>query len=524
VSSVGEMSQLLTMKDQDKTKEQLIKELSKMRQRIAELEALESECRRSEEALRENEESFRTLIEKSVEAVYLVNFDTEFVFWNRAAEEMMALTPVPSQKITLADVLTPDSLKVAMENVAHAAQTGTTRPQPYELTVRKFDGTLATLEVFIGLVEHDGKPHMLGTARDITERKQREAEIEFQKKRLESLVKNSPLGIVTMDEHNKILSCNSAFEEIFQYKEFEVLGRDIDELVTGEKLIEEAQALTRKTTVDGVPSKISTKRKRKDATWIDIEVFTVPIKIDGKLVGQFGMYHDITKRKRVESELISSREQLRNLTTHLQSLREEESARIAREVHDELGQQLIGLKMDLYWLRKRLLKNQKSLHEKIKVMLQLIDTAIQTVREISTRLRPKLLDDLGLLAAVEWQTEEFQNRTGIKCEVIVNRKDIILDKDLSTTLFRVFQEALMNVARHANAKGVKVSLKEKAGKIELKVRDNGKGITEEKISRHNSFGLIGIRERVRKWNGEVKISGIRNKGTTVTVIIPLDKE
>jgi len=172
------------MKDEDKTKEQLIKELNKMRQRIAELEALEAECRQSKEALSQNEKSFRTLIEKSVEAAYLVNFDTEIVFWNRAAEEMMALTTVPPKKITLADVLTPDSLKIAMENIAHATQTGTTRPQPYELTVRKFDGTLANVEVFIGLVEYDGKTHMLGTARDITERKRVEESLRESERKL----------------------------------------------------------------------------------------------------------------------------------------------------------------------------------------------------------------------------------------------------------------------------------------------------------------------------------------------------
>jgi PAS domain S-box-containing protein len=143
-----------------------------------------TERKQVEEALKESENRFRTLVEKSVEAIFLVNFDMEIVFWNRAAEEMIGLRTTPTKKITLSDVLTPDSLNIAMANVARASKNGTTRPRPYELTIRKPDGTLADLEVFIGLVEYDGKPHMLGTARDITERKQveealRESEVKY---------------------------------------------------------------------------------------------------------------------------------------------------------------------------------------------------------------------------------------------------------------------------------------------------------------------------------------------------------
>jgi len=144
--------------------------------------------------------------------------------------------------------------------------------------------------------------------------------------------------------------------------------------------------------------------------------------------------------------------------------------------------------------------------------------------KIVSLLRPGILDDFGLAAAVEWQAEEFQNRTGIKCEVTLEPEDIILDEARSTTIFRIFQEAMTNVARHANATKVKVNLKEKAGELVLEVKDNGKGITEDQISAPKSFGLIGIRERTHSWGGEVKISGIRDKGTTVTASIPLDKK
>jgi len=233
---------------------------------------------------------------------------------------------------------------------------------------------------------------------------------------------------------------------------------------------------------------------------------------------------EITERKRSEEELKQSRERLRDLASHLQSIREQERGRIAREIHDELGQALTALKMDIYWIGHGLSKDQQLLLEKTRSMSRLIDTTAQSVQRISSELRPGLLDDLGLSAAVEWQADEFRNRTGIQCETISDPEDIALNQALSTAVFRIFQEALTNIARHANATRVKIILKEKSRKVELTVRDNGKGITEKQISDARSFGLIGMRERVHSFRGDLRISGTPNEGTTVRVSIPLDKK
>ena len=232
-----------------------------------------------------------------------------------------------------------------------------------------------------------------------------------------------------------------------------------------------------------------------------------------------GTVQDITERKRAEEELTYSREQLRNLSLHLQSVREEERTAIAREIHDELGQVLTALKMDLSWLDKKH-RGDKSLAERTKAMLSLVDSTIQTVKRISSELRPGLLDHLGLGAAIEWQAREFEKHTGISCDVSVNPDDIMLDRQHSTTIFRIFQEALTNVARHAKATMVRISLLEKADGIMLHVEDNGKGITKKQMNNPHSFGLIGIQERVHFLNGEVRIKGTRNKGTSLTIYIP----
>ena len=234
------------------------------------------------------------------------------------------------------------------------------------------------------------------------------------------------------------------------------------------------------------------------------------------------LQREIGERKRSEEELKQSREQLRDLASHLQSIREEERSRMAREIHDELGQALTALEMDIHWLGQRLSKDQKLLLEKTKSMSKLIDATVQCVQRISSELRPGLLDDLGLSAAVEWQADEFRKRTGIQSETISDPEDIALDQAISTALFRIFQEALTNIARHANATRVEVILKEKPGKVELTVRDNGKGITKTQISDAGSFGLIGMRERVHSFQGDLTISGTSNKGTTVKVSIPTD--
>jgi signal transduction histidine kinase len=185
-----------------------------------------------------------------------------------------------------------------------------------------------------------------------------------------------------------------------------------------------------------------------------------------------------------------------------------------------LGQALTALKMDTHWVGQRLSWDQQLLLEKAKSMSKLIDTTIHSVQRISSELRPGLLDDLGLSAAIEWQANEFRSRTNIQCKIILDPEDIILDRATSTAVFRIFQETLTNIARHANATRVEVMLKQKSGKVELAVYDNGKGITEKDISDPGSFGLIGMRERVHSLGGYLTIRGVLNEGTNVEVFIP----
>jgi len=224
-----------------------------------------------------------------------------------------------------------------------------------------------------------------------------------------------------------------------------------------------------------------------------------------------------TARERAEMELKRSQELFRSLSAHLQEVREDERTRIARRIHDDLGQAMTALKIDLSWIDKRLADNQNFVREKLQSMATLINETIETVHHVSEDLRPGILDDFGLSAAIEWQAEEFQMRTGIECKTRLPQNPFDLSKEKSTNLFRILQESLTNVIRHAAATKVEINLTEKDGMLLLEIVDNGKGISKDAINNPKSFGLIGIKERVHSIGGEVDITGTPNEGTRLKV-------
>jgi PAS domain S-box-containing protein len=262
-----------------------------------------------------------------------------------------------------------------------------------------------------------------------------------------------------------------------------------------------------------VPQQIENEFSFADGTrgWFDLSIQPVP-------QGIFILSMDITERKRAE-------ESLHALSQRLQQIREEERTGIARELHDQLGQALTGLKLDLSWMERKLERSTSEtmmapLRDKMAAMARSIDAAVQTVRRISSELRPGVLDDLGLLPAIEWQAQEFQSRTGIRCRLSAPAEPPALPPTHSTALFRIFQEALTNVARHARATGVEVRLAERDGVVQLEIADNGRGITPAEVAGTRSLGLLGMRERAAAIGGEVRVEGGPGEGTRVIVRIP----
>ena len=245
----------------------------------------------------------------------------------------------------------------------------------------------------------------------------------------------------------------------------------------------------------------------------------------GKPVRIVGGISDVTEQRQAEQALESSRRQLRALSARLQSVREEERAKVAREIHDELGQVLTALKINLDWLERKLgvRDNDPSLNpllDRVVESAEIADSAISSVQKIATELRPSSLDNLGLAAALEHEAQRFQQRTGIACQVKLPAESLDLPAEVATAVFRIFQEALTNVARHAQATEVRAVVQAEADHVVLQVEDNGRGIRPEALTDKKSLGLLGMRERAAVLGGEVAIAPLQPNGTRVTLRLP----
>jgi|GEM_PF-604592 len=248
----------------------------------------------------------------------------------------------------------------------------------------------------------------------------------------------------------------------------------------------------------------------------------------GEPIRIFGATQDVTELKRAEEQLKTTTEQLRALSARFQSAREEEGTRIAREIHDELGSALTSLKWDLEGMEKALSEPKSgselaSMKAKALTMTRLVDGTIDVVRRISAELRPGVLDDLGLVPAIEWQARQFHDRTGIAVHCDCTPDDVDLNQEQSTAVFRILQEALTNVLRHAQATRVDIKASEEGGEVVLTISDNGKGITEDEMSGPQSLGLLGMRERAILIGGKIDIAGVPGKGTVITLRVPIGR-
>jgi PAS domain S-box-containing protein len=232
---------------------------------------------------------------------------------------------------------------------------------------------------------------------------------------------------------------------------------------------------------------------------------------------------EIAKRTITGDELRESRERLRNLTKHLQKSREQERASLSRELHDELGQALTGMKMDIRWVERRLPKDSILILERLRSTIALIDEAILSVQRISTALRPPALDDFGLSEAIKLVLTNLEKKARFACTFISMPQRIVLNREISTEVFRICQEALTNIARHAGAKNVTVLLKNTGDKLIMEIKDDGRGITKKEMVDRTSLGLMGMRERAYSVEGNLTIMGMKGEGTIVTLNVPLSE-
>lgn len=336
-----------------------------------------------------------------------------------------------------------------------------------------------------------------------------------------------PIGYLVLDPHAQITEWNPACERMFGYSRADVIGRSIYELIIAPsarsshfQFLQEVKAGTETLTA-------THEHVTKEGRTILCEWFDTPMhEEDGTLRGIMAMVQDVTDRRRAEEELKNSNIKLRHLSAYLQSVREEERKHIAREIHDELGQELTALKMQAAFLQKAITRLEtaspkRELLELTTSLITMSDAAIKTVRRIATELRPDVLDKMGLIDALKWQAQEFQKRTGVPCTFTSRFDQWEFPDEIATALFRIFQEALTNVSRHAAATRVSAELALSDGWVELRVQDNGRGITQQEMENTSSLGLLGLTERAHLLGGTVAISGVQGAGTTIRVCVPV---
>jgi len=391
------------------------------------------------------------------------------------------------------------------------------RPDTFYSRYKKFILTSSAIISMLSLI-------IVGLLVNNSLRKRYEEALRESEEKYRDLYDNAPDMYHSIGRDGIIVDCNDTEAKMLGYRKDEIIGRPIADFLTEEsrKTYEKEFA-----ELKGHAAMYGLEREfvRKDGTSFPV-VLNAFIELDenGELLRTKTIGRDITERKRVEDEVKRSREELRNLSAHIQSAREEERGYIAREIHDELGQTLSRLKLDLSWLKKRLTNEQEQLIEKTDNMSGLIDTTISAVQRISSELRPGVLDYLGLSAAIEWQVNEFMEQTGIECSAAISSDISVEDQSISTAVFRIVQETLTNVIRHSKATCVNVDLANEDNALVLEVRDNGTGIDAEKVLSRSSFGLMGMRERARFLGGEINIMGVPGEGTTVRLSIPIEKQ
>ena len=477
-----------------------------------------------DKAMRESEARYKALVEHAPEA--LVVFDVEeqkFVSVSTSATRLFKMTEeelLQVGPVTVSPEYQPDGRLSSVAAKEHIRKTMEGEKPVFQWTHKDKEGNNIPCEIWLVKLPSENNVLIRGSIVDITERKKTEEKIYQSEEKYRLLFYNNPLPMwmVTIPDL-KIIDVNDAAIKQYGYSREEFLQLSTKDLRPAEDVdnfLKEVDKME-----PGVINIRAWRHKKKDGTIIHVETYSHQIMYEGRMVW-LGLPHDVTEQYKAKELLQKSYEDIRLLASNLQSIREDERTNIAREIHDELGQQLTGLKMDMHWLTRKINSTDEEINKKMKDSIELVNSTIATVRKIATDLRPSILDDLGLLAALEWQSEEFERRSGTKVVFTNKAGEISVMPKAATALFRIYQEVLTNVARHANASKVDAILDSDDKRLYFSIRDNGVGFDVNATKDKKTLGLLGIKERSLLIGGTYEIKSTPGQGAEIMISIPLE--
>lgn len=464
---------------------------------------------KSELALVQREEKYRTLIEQASDAIIMYSLDSRIVDYNNAFMLFMGYEKEDIANLRLHDLLFEEDLKnrpLVIDKILEGKAVHDVR------RARRKDGSAVKVELNSKLMP-DG--NVMVIARDITEREKVMEALKNSEEKYRTLVEQAVDAIGLYDASGIIMDVNTGSANLLGYTKEELIGMSLAQILTVEEL--DKNPIRFDYLEAGHSTVKQRKMKRKDGSIVETEVRSQQLP-DGRYLS---VIRDLTERIKVEKQLEESYEAIRRLTSYIQDIREEERINIAKEIHDDLGQKLTVLKMDISWLKNKLKGNEEPVRQKVDELITMLDETVASVRKISLELRPSLLDDLGLVPAMEWQLEEFEKEFGIQTRFIHSGDELQLPGPLKTSLFRIFQDSLTNVGRHSLANEVTISIRKEENNLVLAIDDDGKGFDKEIVADKKTLGILGMQERINRMGGEYKINSQPGKGTEVIVQIQL---
>jgi PAS domain S-box-containing protein len=496
----------------------------------------EETTERARDALEESEARLAGIVDSAMDAIITVDEEQRIVLFNRTAEQLLRCRREEAIGASL-DRFIPERFRTAHRgHVERFGRTGVTSRRMGEspaLWALRAGGEEFPMEASISQVAVGGRRYFTVILRDLTLRKRAEEEsarmrgqLDAAQARIAAILDSAMDAIITVDEEQRIVLFNRAAEQMFRVRRDEALGAPLDRFLPA-RFREAHREHIERFGRTGVTARRMGDVGSLRALRADGEEFPIEASISQVSEGGRGYFtvilRDVTIRVRAQEEVKRQQEELRALSAQVLEAREEEKTLIARELHDELGQLLTALKMDVSWLRERLREAPHEAGGKVQAMNALIDNMVASVRRISADLRPLMLDDLGLADAAAWLVEDFAQRSGVNCDLRKPPDGSLegIERATANTVYRALQESLTNIARHAGARNAWVVLAVQNDWILAEIEDDGRGIAPENLAGRRSLGLKGMRERVHYLGGMLEITRAPRGGTRVRLRVPL---